>query len=1012
MFHIVSTLPQAFAMFRTMDVLRCSDRILCLVFCWVMSFGGTAMSQIAERPQESIDFGLQIRPILAEHCFHCHGPDPAHREADLRLDEESEAKRVLGGSAAIVPGNLTQSELWNRIQSSDPESVMPPPSARKSLSEDQKALLSQWIESGATWGAHWSLSPLTRTPLPETARDPWVQSPIDAWALHGMVARGLSPAPKADATTLARRLHLDLLGVPPTGARVQQFVQDFEKDRKVALRDLVDELLQRPEYGEHWARLWLDLARYADTKGYEKDLPRDMWPYRDWVIEAFQRDMPFDQFSLEQLAGDLITDRPDALVATAFHRATLSNDEGGTDDEEFRVAAVKDRVDTTLQVWMGLTAGCAKCHSHKYDPISMEDYYRIYAIFNQTEDADRYDDEPRLSLPNAEQKSALVALESDVQDAKQRLEKARQVGQAEIASAWTVATPVAAQSTSGRELILEADRTVRAMADRPEKDTYTIAWTLPAGEYHAIKLDALLAQASPDEPAPRLGLNAADPNFVLSELTLEQMVHAEEGHADEVPIELHSPRASFEQSGWPASGTLDRDDATGWAVSPRQREPHWIVVAFKQPIRSAEPVRLQLTLSQQYGNRLLLHRVQLSAIGQSDQPLTADELPLVQAAAEAAKELEARLAALKGSIPRLPVLRELPDSKRRITKLHQRGSFLDLGEEVYGALPKLFPTPLTQITSPNRLHLAKWLFDDANPLTARVMVNRIWAQLYGRGLVETEEDFGSQGAMPMHPEILDTLAYKLQHEFGWSQKRLLKEIVLSSTYQQAFVLDEARRERDPRNDWLSRSSRFRLSAEVIRDQALAVSGLLSDRRGGPPVMPPQPEGLWRSTYSGARWVTSLGPDRYRRGLYTYWKRTTPYPSMETFDATTREVCQIRRISTNTPLQALVTLNDPVFTEASIAMARLWLRSASSDSERLRWGYYNTLGRPVREVEVNALTDLLQRARAHYSAETEAASEFLAEFPSSEPDAHSKVDLAAWSMVTSAVLNLDELLMRP
>lgn len=999
-------------MFCFVDGHRCADGFRCLALCLAVACSGTALSQPAEQPQAAIDFGLQIRPILAEHCFHCHGPDPAHREADLRLDEESVAKGGQGGPAAIVPGDLAHSELWKRIQSSDPELVMPPPSARKSLSEAQKALLSRWIESGAKWGAHWSLSPLSSPPLPESANDPWVQSPIDAWALHGLRAQGLSPAPNADAFTLARRLHLDLLGVPPTASRVQQFAQDVERDRKGAVRDLVDELLLRPEYGEHWARLWLDLARYADTKGYEKDLPREMWPYRDWVVEAFQTDMPFDQFSLEQLAGDLIPDRPDALVATAFHRTTLSNDEGGTDDEEFRVAAVKDRVDTTLQVWMGLTAGCAKCHSHKYDPISMEEYYRIYAIFNQTEDADRYDDEPRLSLPNAEQKSALAALELDVNAARQRLEQARQVGNAEIAAAWTVATPVAAQATSGVEFILETDQTVRARPDRPEKDTYTIAWTLPAGEYHTLKLDALLAQASPDEPTPRLGLNAADPNFVLSELTVEQMVSAGVSEAESVTLELHSPRASFEQNGWPASGTLDLDEATGWAVSPRQREPHWILVSLKQPLQSTQPVSLRLTLSQQYGNRLLLHRVKLSAIGQSDQPLTAEELPLVKGAADAVKELEKQLATLKGSIPKLPILRELTESKRRTTKLHQRGSFLDPGEEVTGALPKLFPTPLTDIPSPNRLNLAAWLFDESNPLTARVMVNRVWAQLYGRGIIETEEDFGSQGAMPMHPELLDTLAFRLQHEFGWSQKRLLKEIVLSSTYQQTFIMDGARRERDPRNDWLSRSSRFRLSAEVIRDQALAVSGLLSDRRGGPPVMPPQPEGLWRSTYSGARWLTSQGPDRYRRGLYTYWKRTTPYPSMETFDATTREVCQIRRISTNTPLQALVTLNDPVFTEASIAMARLWLRSASSDSERLRWGFFNTLGRPMRDVEAKPLSELLQRARAHYAAEPEAASELLADFPSAEPDASTKVDLAAWSMVTSAMLNLDEFLMRP
>lgn len=986
-----------------------------IVLAAIASFA-VAHAARAQRDREAdpIDFGLQIRPILSEHCFHCHGPDPAHREADLRLDDETSAKGAGGPSdrpAAIVAGSLESSELWQRIQSDDPDRVMPPPSARKTLTPEQKSLIGRWLKQGAPWGAHWSLAPLAERPVPDSPSYAFVRTPIDAWALHGMRRHGLTPAPPADASTLIRRMSLDLIGLPPSAARVQRFVQDFKADRDRAVRDLADELLASPSYGEHWARLWLDLARYADTKGYEKDLKRDMWPYRDWVIDALNADMPYDRFSQLQLAGDLepgaaLEDR----IATAFHRATLSNDEGGTDDEEYRVAAVKDRVDTSLQVWMGLTAGCAKCHSHKYDPISMEDYYRVYAIWNQTEDADRYDDEPRISLPSPEQQKEIAELEERLQVSRTALAEARRMAATSIAAQWTVAKPQAAWSTSGIALILQSDATVRALADRPERDTYSIDWVLPPGEYRALKLEALRAASHPGAPE-QLGLNAADPNFVLSELHVDRLASTDPSPAA-TRLELDSPKASFEQNGWPVAAALDGNDSTGWAISPKQSEEHWAIVSLREPLILTEPTTLRVRLSQQYGNRLLLQRLRLSAIGQVSGPLTPDDVPEVQKVAEQVREIENQVRAVRESVPKLPILKELAEAQRRATKLHQRGSFLDPGPEVSPALPPLFPSAMSSHPSPTRKEFAQWLFEPNNPLTSRVMANRVWAQLFGRGLVETEEDFGSQGSMPTHPELLDVLARDFQHTHRWSIKSLLRSIVLSNTYQQAYAFDALRAERDPRNDWLSRGARFRLSAEVIRDQALAVSGLLSDRRGGPPVMPPQPDGLWRSTYSGARWVTSQGPDRYRRGLYTFWKRTTPYPSMETFDATTREVCQIRRISTNTPLQALVTLNDPVYTEASIAMARLWLRAASSDVARIQWGYWNTLGRSSRSTEEEKLLALLERSRAHFSVHPEAAKELLSAFPTLGSGSESDIEVAAWSMVTSAMLNLDELLMRP
>ncbi len=974
-----------------------------------MACGVTSTAQ--EVAPANIDFGLHIRPILSEHCFHCHGPDSAHRQADLRLDDEQTARSV------IVPGNAHQSALWDRIVSDDPEQVMPPPSARKTVTQSQKELLKRWIDEGAMWGPHWSLAPPSRRPLPETSTDPWARSAIDAWVLQGLRSHQLQPAPPADPYTLVRRIHLDVIGIPPSAARVQQFVQDSQADPNRAIETLVDELLERPEFGEHWARLWLDLARYADTKGYEKDLKRDMWPYRDWVIDALNRDMPFDQFTIEQIAGDLLESPSiDQRIATAFHRATLSNDEGGTDDEEFRIAAVKDRIDTTIQVWMGLTMGCAKCHSHKYDPITIDDYYRFYAIFNQTEDADRYDDEPRLSLPTFAQQSEWVRLESQRQGATDSINRLRDQYAAVVEAKWQHAVPIQATAESKAPLTIDSDRSVHAAPDRPDRDTYIVEFTPPRDAMHFLRLEALVSPPIPEHPNGLLGLNPSDPNFVINELILERGRPGNSGSQDEdswiwEKVTLANPKASFEQNGWPVAGAIDGDPKTGWAISPKQRQSHWAILAMQSPLECTDRERLRVTLSQQFGGKLMMSRFRIGTSNVTDGTLWVDAIPEVKAAVVVLSAVDKQIASAREAMAKLPVMKELNPGAKRTTRIHQRGSFLDPGTEVTATLLPLFPIE-SNGTVPNRLHAAMWLVDANNPLTPRVMANRIWSQLFGRGIVETEEDFGSQGALPSHPELLDELAIQFRDEFHWSIKRLIKAIVMTNTYQQGFVLDEPRRERDPQNRWFSRSSRFRLTAEVVRDQTMAASGLLSSKRGGPPVMPPQPDGLWRSTYSGAKWVTSVGEDRFRRGIYTFWKRTTPYPSMETFDATTREVCQIRRIHTNTPLQALVTLNDPVYVEASLAMAQRWHQSSSSDAERLERGFLQALSRPISDTERNRLQDLLTRSRLHYATREDEARRLLelAAFPlDSQIPA---TELASWSIVTSTMINLDEFLMRP
>jgi Protein of unknown function (DUF1549)/Protein of unknown function (DUF1553)/Planctomycete cytochrome C len=781
--------------------------------------GLSASASASERP---IDFSLQIRPLLSEKCFSCHGPDEAHREAKLRLDEEQSAKATRKGGAAIVPGDPTHSQVWTRILTTDPDDVMPPPSTHRTLSTADRALIRRWIEQGASWGTHWAFAPLT----PVDPAWPGGAAGIDAAVAAAQARQGLSFAPAATPQALARRLALDLTGLPPTPERADALAA--ASDRPAAIAAYVDELLATPAFGEHWARLWLDLARYADTKGYEKDLTREMWLYRDWVIAALNADMPFDQFTIEQLAGDLLPNATQAqLTATAFHRNTMTNDEGGTDNEEFRLAAVKDRVDTTGQVWLGLSVGCAKCHSHKYDPIAQQDYYRFLAIFDQTEDADRYDDSPALNLPTPEQEARRVELDQAVATLRKELEEAR--------------------------------------------------------------------KESPN-PAKR-----------------------EDSAPEDTPV----------------------------------------IAEIKVRLKAAK-------------NALNEH---------------------------------------KATIPSVLVMRELPANKRRTTRLHKRGSFLDQGDVVQPAV-----LPLPGIAQPegsgpvDRLVAARWLVSAGNPLTPRVVANRIWARLFGIGLVETEEDFGALGSLPSNAALLDLLAHTYRDTSGWSLKQFLRTVVLSRTYQQAVVLDAQRRDQDPLNRSLSRGARFRLTAEQVRDQALAVSGLLSGKVGGRSVMPPQPDGLWRSTYNATSWVTATGEDRYRRGLYTFLKRTTPYPSMTTFDAGSGEICQVRRLSTNTPLQALVTLNDPVYLEAAAALGKRMWSSAGDERAQAERGLRLALIRPVSDVEIAAVLAAKRQASVVFAASPTDAVALLkaANVTAVAADAPAH---ASWMMAASVILNLDELLTR-
>jgi mono/diheme cytochrome c family protein len=980
-------------------------------------------------PSDTVSYDRDIRPVLSANCFACHGPDDQSRKAKLRLDSFAAATLEKDGIHPIQPGYPEQSEMIRRITATDPDDVMPPPKTGKQLTPAEIGLIRRWIQQGAGYDAHWSFTPLKRPPLPAVKNKAWVKNPVDAFILARLERERLKPETEADRPALIRRLSLDLTGLPPTPADIHAFLADKSPG---AYEKVVDRLLATPAYGEHWARMWLDLARYADTKGYEKDQPRAMWRYRDWVIDAYNADLPYDQFTREQLAGDLISNASeDQLRATAFHRNTMTNEEGGTDDEEFRVLAVKDRVDTTAQVWMGLTMGCAKCHSHKYDPITHAEYYRFYALFNQTEDADRGDEAPTVPMPTAAQKQRKQELQTQVKDLDTRfwaplpdLATRQQEWERTIAAPilWQPLKLVDGAGTGGSTITPDASQVLSVSGKYPETETNVLNFAAPSGQITAVRLEVLQKEGSKGP-----GRNQHDRNVVISEFQCAGIDGA---------VKFRAARADFSQSGWEAQKAIDGDEATGWAFLPQVDRPHVILFDLKQPRSFADGV-LSCTIVQNFA-RLQLERFRLSVSTNDPNGLKPELTPFAELAAlpetertptqrkqleeafrhahEPGVGLDREIAAtkkelhdLETAIANTPVMRELPPGKQRVTRVHNRGNFLDPGDPVSPGLPAAFGSfPAGAPT--NRLGVAEWLISAENPLTARVAVNRAWARIFGIGIVETEEDFGAQGSTPTHPELLDWLACEFREADQWSWKRLLKTIVMSATYRQSARQDPAKVEKDPRDLWLSRSPRPRLSAETIRDQALAISGLLSSKLRGPSVMPPQPEGVWRAVYSGLKWETSPGEDRHRRALYTYWRRTSPYPAMTTFDAGSGEVCTVRRIRTNTPLQALVTLNDPAFFEAAGALGRRMSRTGKLWVED---SFECVLARLPKPAERERLMKLFETARREFALHPEAAGDLLKE-AKVDPSANDAdvTSLAAWTCAANVLLNLDETLTRP
>ena len=998
------------------------------------------------KPIQPVDFSRDIRPILAINCFTCHGSDPQARQAGLRLDQRDAAISQRASGRAIEPGKPEMSAIIARINSASADLIMPPASSQHKLTPEDKRMLERWVRQGAPYADHWAFTPLVKPKLPViTVQKSWVHNPIDSFVLSRLQKAGLTPAPEADRCALIRRLSLDLVGLPPTPSDVSLFLNDRSG---LAYEHAVDRLLASQHYGEHWARMWLDLMRYADTQGYEKDGPRTIWRYRDWVIDAFNSDMPYSQFTIEQLAGDLLPNStPSQLLATACHRNTMTNTEGGVDGEEFRVAAIKDRVDSTGQVWMGLTIGCAKCHSHKYDPISQQEYYRFYALFNQTADANNGDDSPNAPMPSDEQKSKIAALDAKLITLREtfnrpnaELDHAQGAWENSLATthSWNVLPAIEAETsaTSGAKLTRRADEALLVSGPHKEQDSYTLTYRVPAGRITAIRLEALKDSSLPNGGP---GRDSADQNVVTSEFSAELITS---GGA--TPLPLTNARADFEQGGWPISAAIDGKPDTGWAFSPQNTQPHVAIFDLKSPLTiaaSETDARVRVTVKQNYA------RLQFGClrIGFSSAEVGQLKPALADLSDLAARPVEKRTAAeqqqlkdafrqshgpteaiwkeiaaaaaerktLDAAIPKIPIMRELPVERQRITRLHKRGNFMDPGDVMAPAVPAAFgsiPAGLPQ----NRLGAAQWIVSRSNPLTARVAVNRIWARMFGLGIVETEEDFGTQGTVPSNSELLNWLAADFRDDLGWSIKRLCREIVLSSTYRQAAVTTPIKKRLDPRNVLLSRGPRFRLTAEMIRDQALAVSGLLSDKVHGPSVMPPQPDGIWRTVYSGLAWKTSPGEDRYRRGLYTFWRRSSPYPAMTTFDAGSGEFCVVRRIRTNTPLQALVTLNDPAFIEAAGALAGAMMRQTPGDvKSRMVYGFRRVLVRAPDANETARLLKLFTESAAQYRSRTADATALVkAANPTATALPKGVAEAAAWVTVSNVLLNLDETVMKP
>jgi hypothetical protein len=1011
------------------------------------------LSVRAGAAEAAVSFNRQIRPVLADKCFLCHGHDERTRKAKLRLDREESAL----SKKAIVPGKPEESELMKRISSADPEHVMPPPKTHKTLTAAEKELLRAWIAQGAKYEGHWAYIPPTKAQIPGTA------NAIDYLVQERLKTVGLKPSPEAERRVLARRLYFDLVGLPPRPDEVAAFEHDSSTN---AYADLVEKLLSSAHYGERMAMGWLDVARFADTIGYHSDNPRNVWPYRDYVIRAFNEDKPFDQFTREQLAGDLLPQCGlEQRVGSAFNRLLLTTEEGGAQPKDYEYRMLTDRVRALGTVWLGQTLGCCACHDHKFDPPTTRDFYSLGAFFADVKEPSIGRREEGEMVPDKKQETELArlegevsALEGDLGAEHPELKDAFAAWQKEQREAldrekqWTVLIPYRARSSRGATLKVQKEGSILAEGKKPDRDTYTLTFTNAPGRVAGLRLETLPHDSLPAKGPGR----AANGNFVIGRIT-GRLRHSE---SEEAELKFKSARATFEQTmaaennpgkAWAAAAVITDDtneDSFGWAILPEVGKPQQMLLELSEVVSVGGGDSLVLELRQNFGNgNHTLGHFRVSACtdpevvhGPYVLPPPAEVAELLRACSEkpTAEQVQKLFEQFKASAPQLAGLRQklaaarkaktdfettIPRclvtvrlGERRTVHILPRGNFLSeqAGEVVDPALPPYLPgaRASTKEQLLTRLDLANWIVSRQNPLTARVTMNRLWKQFFGTGLSRLLDDLGTQGEAAPNQALLDWLACEFM-DSGWDMKHMVRLIVASQTYRQVSTQTPELRAKDPYNRELACQSRWRLEAELVRDNALTVSGLMTPTIGGPSVKPYQPDGYWENlNFPPRTYESSKGEDQYRRGLYVWWQRSFVHPAMLAFDAPTREECAAERIRSNIPQQALVLLNDPTFVETSRAFATRILKEGGDDAaSRMNWAWRQALAREPQTGELEVLMRLLKQFQADYARDSAAAEALLKVGLQPAPEGIDPAELASWANVARVILNLHETITR-
>ncbi len=1045
----------------------------------------------AASAQEQVSFNQQVRPILTDICFNCHGPDAAATEGGARLDSfEAATGEGDSGDPIVVPGDSANSGLVKRIL--DADDPMPPADFEKQLTDEQKQILKDWVDQGAKYESHWAFIPPTRPTLPDVKNKAWPRTPIDRFVLAKLESEGLEPTDPASKSTLIRRLALDLTGLPPTVEQVERFLDDDSED---AYERLVDRLLASPNFGERMAIPWLDYARYADSNGFQTDTSRHMWAWRDWVINAYNRNLPFDRFTVEQIAGDMLPNPSRAQrIATGFNRNHRLNGEGGRIVDEWFVETVIDRVETTGMTWLGLTFNCCRCHDHKYDPISQKEFFQMFAFFNSVEESgvlapkgkNGDNSPPLLELTTPAMEAKIKEFESQIAAADATSKKLIETESELVTqwvnslkfdatsdkSIWSIAKPKKVSGERGVKFERKSDGSYLAKGKNPAKTVYTIEIPLPKSKS---PITAVMLEAIQDDSLPQKLLGrSSNGNFVLTDFTMEvrpakTKAGAGDDQPESIPVEFQRAQADYEQDGWTAfsvitpKSKIERGKNKGWATNGFESKPgaaNRIMFVASQPIDApADSVavikifhqsrhashsigRFRIQTTSEDADKVVLGDVlipkditDILAIAPKDRSkkqttmLNAfyrSSIPNpIKAAEKKVSDLNAELKVYRDRLPTTMVMQE---GKKRQAFILERGEYDQKGDKVERGVPNFLP-PMAEGQTMDRLGLAKWITDPGNPLTARVWVNRTWALFFGNGIVKTTENFGTQAEFPSHPELLDWMAVEFieakhlpdvggQSAQSWDMKAFIKMLVTSSTYRQSSRVTPDQVERDPENRLLSRGPRFRLTGELIRDQALAVSGLLVNKIGGPSVRPYMPERVWDETsvYGDLRnYKHDTGDGRYRRSLYTIWKRTAAPPSMLLFDAPSREVCTVKRSKTNTPLQALSLLNEITYVEAAQGLAKQMIRSkGESPKQKIAHGFKIITARDATETELNVLLGGFQMDLDNFQKDESAAKAFLQSVDESATSSLKPSEYAlhaAYGLTANVLLNLDEFVSR-